>query len=142
MSRIDAATLNLVLTNNTVKNGNNSRTAKVRVFATNYNVLRIMSTSGIKKYGVAIMLVISFLQLIATLLDAGTLVILTTTIALEQSQARTVLMALPNGKNVVSMRQSADQPSSKDGVSETERQRALWLKIQSGCPLMDIRWYG
>lgn len=46
MSRIDAATLNLVLTNNTVKNGNSSRTAKVRVFATNYNVLRIMSGMG------------------------------------------------------------------------------------------------
>ncbi len=43
MSRIDNATLNLTLTNNTV---GSDRTAKVRVYATNYNVLRIMSGMG------------------------------------------------------------------------------------------------
>jgi hypothetical protein len=42
-SRIDNATLQLVLSNATVQGTN---TAKVRVYATNYNVLRIMS--GIK----------------------------------------------------------------------------------------------
>ena len=42
-SRIDNATLQLVLSNATVS-GNN--TAKVRVYATNYNVLRVMSGMG------------------------------------------------------------------------------------------------
>jgi Large eukaryotic DNA virus major capsid protein/Major capsid protein N-terminus len=42
MSRIDSATLNLTLTSATV----NSRSAKVRVYAVNYNVLRIMSGMG------------------------------------------------------------------------------------------------
>ena len=42
-SRIDNATLMLVLSNATVANVN---TAKVRVYATNYNVLRIMSGMG------------------------------------------------------------------------------------------------
>merc|ERR1711935_838314 len=42
-SRIDNATLQLVLSNNTVKS---DRTAKVRVYATNYNVLRVMSGMG------------------------------------------------------------------------------------------------
>jgi hypothetical protein len=42
-SRIDNATLTLVLSNNTVGANN---TAKVRVYATNYNVLRIMSGMG------------------------------------------------------------------------------------------------
>ncbi len=42
-SRIDNATLQLVLTNATVQGTN---TAKVRVYATNYNVLRIMSGMG------------------------------------------------------------------------------------------------
>jgi len=42
-SRIDNATLQLVLSNNTVKA---DRTAKVRVYATNYNVLRVMSGMG------------------------------------------------------------------------------------------------
>jgi hypothetical protein len=42
-SRIDNATLQLVLSNNTVKG---DRTAKVRVYATNYNVLRVMSGMG------------------------------------------------------------------------------------------------
>jgi len=42
-SRIDTATLNLVVTNNTVGNGN---TAKVRIYAMNYNVLRIMAGMG------------------------------------------------------------------------------------------------
>ena len=43
MSRIDNATLQLVLSNATVEGTN---TAKVRVYATNYNVLRIMSGMG------------------------------------------------------------------------------------------------
>jgi len=42
-SRIDNATLQLVLSHNTVANTN---TAKVRVYATNYNVLRVMSGMG------------------------------------------------------------------------------------------------
>jgi hypothetical protein len=50
MSRIDNATLNLTLTPSTVsttKNGSTtSRSAKVRVYAVNYNVLRIMSGMG------------------------------------------------------------------------------------------------
>ena len=45
-SRIDAANLNLTLTPNTVFFAGNSRTAAVRVFAVNYNVLRIMSGMG------------------------------------------------------------------------------------------------
>jgi len=44
-SRIDNATLQIVLSNATVEG---TKTAKVRVYATNYNVLRIMS--GISKY--------------------------------------------------------------------------------------------
>jgi hypothetical protein len=43
MSRIDNATLQLTLTNNTVGSGN---TAKVRIYAVNYNVLRVMSGMG------------------------------------------------------------------------------------------------
>ena len=43
MSRIDNATLQLVLSNATVEFTN---TAKVRVYATNYNILRIMSGMG------------------------------------------------------------------------------------------------
>jgi hypothetical protein len=43
MSRIDAANLNLTLTAATVAN---NRSAKVRVYAVNYNVLRIMSGMG------------------------------------------------------------------------------------------------
>ena len=42
-SRIDNATLQMVLSNATVEG---TRTAKVRVYATNYNVLRIMSGMG------------------------------------------------------------------------------------------------
>ena len=42
-SRIDNATLQLVLSNATVESTN---TAKVRVYATNYNVLRVMSGMG------------------------------------------------------------------------------------------------
>ena len=42
-SRIDNATLQLVLSNATVQG---TSTAKVRVYATNYNVLRIMSGMG------------------------------------------------------------------------------------------------
>jgi hypothetical protein len=43
MSRIDNATLQLTLTNNTV---GNTYTAKVRIYAVNYNVLRVMSGMG------------------------------------------------------------------------------------------------
>ena len=46
MSRIDNATLQLELTEASVKNGQNSRTCKVKIFAVNYNVLRIMSGMG------------------------------------------------------------------------------------------------
>ena len=42
-SRIDNATLQLVLSNATVEG---TKTAKVRVYATNYNVLRVMSGMG------------------------------------------------------------------------------------------------
>ena len=42
-SRIDNATLQLVLSNATVEG---TQTAKVRVYATNYNVLRVMSGMG------------------------------------------------------------------------------------------------
>jgi hypothetical protein len=42
-SRIDNATLNIILSNNTV---GASLTAQVRVYAVNYNVLRIMSGMG------------------------------------------------------------------------------------------------
>ena len=43
MSRIDNATLNLTLTEAAVKG---SGSCKIRVYATNYNVLRIMSGMG------------------------------------------------------------------------------------------------
>jgi hypothetical protein len=42
-SRIDTATLQLTVSNNTVGSGH---TAKVRIYATNYNVLRIMAGMG------------------------------------------------------------------------------------------------
>jgi hypothetical protein len=43
MSRIDNATLCLTLSNNTV---GTDKTAKVRIYAVNYNVLRVMSGMG------------------------------------------------------------------------------------------------
>ena len=46
MSRIDNAILNLTLTPTTVSTGAGSRSAKIRVYAVNYNVLRIMSGMG------------------------------------------------------------------------------------------------
>ena len=46
MSRIDNAVLQLTLTNDTVKDGSNTRSAKIKVFAVNYNVLRVMSGMG------------------------------------------------------------------------------------------------
>ena len=46
-SRIDNATLQLVLSNATVEG---TKTAKVRVYATNYNVLRVMSGMGVLAY--------------------------------------------------------------------------------------------
>ena len=45
-SRIDNATLALVLTNATVQKTGGNRTAKVRIYAVSYNVLRIMSGMG------------------------------------------------------------------------------------------------
>ena len=46
MSRIDNAVLQLTLTDDAVKAGGAAMTCKVRVYATNYNVLRIMSGMG------------------------------------------------------------------------------------------------
>jgi len=46
MSRIDNATLQLTLTQRAVRQNNVSRSCSVRVYATNYNVLRIMSGMG------------------------------------------------------------------------------------------------
>ena len=46
MSRIDNATLTLYLTDKTIRLGGNTRTASVRIYAVNYNVLRIMSGMG------------------------------------------------------------------------------------------------
>ena len=46
MSRIDNAVLQLTLTSNAVSSASGSRSCKVRVYATNYNVLRIMSGMG------------------------------------------------------------------------------------------------
>jgi hypothetical protein len=48
-SRIDAANLNLTLTAQTVNYNGSPRTSAIRVFAVNYNVLRIMSGMGIRK---------------------------------------------------------------------------------------------
>ncbi|GAX84537.1 hypothetical protein CEUSTIGMA_g11958.t1 [Chlamydomonas eustigma] len=46
-SRIDTATLNLTLTQNTVQYSNgNQRSAIVRIYAVNYNIMRIMSGMG------------------------------------------------------------------------------------------------
>lgn len=42
-SRIDTATMNMTVSNNTINDGN---TAQVRIYATNYNVLRIMAGMG------------------------------------------------------------------------------------------------
>ena len=47
MSRIDNATLNVNLTSNSVKTSNgNPRSCRVKIFAVNYNVLRVMSGMG------------------------------------------------------------------------------------------------
>ena len=46
MSRIDNATLQLTLTQRAVRQNSASRSCSVRVYATNYNVLRIMSGMG------------------------------------------------------------------------------------------------
>jgi hypothetical protein len=46
MSRIDNATLQLEFTPLTVRRDGTSRTSKVRIFAINYNVLRVMSGMG------------------------------------------------------------------------------------------------
>jgi hypothetical protein len=63
-SRIDNATLQLVLSNATVEG---TKTAKVRVYATNYNVLRIMSGIPIGLYNV--LYTFSCAQQLAAVLD-------------------------------------------------------------------------
>ena len=63
-SRIDNATLQLVLSNATVTGTN---TAKVRVYATNYNVLRIMS--GMGGLNLAQYLLLTRAKQLATVLD-------------------------------------------------------------------------
>ena len=68
-SRIDNATLQLVLSNATVEG---TKTAKVRVYATNYNVLRIMSGMGGLK--LIVQLLISRAKQLAALLDICSLV--------------------------------------------------------------------
>ena len=45
-SRIDNATLQLTLTPETLKDGTESTSSKVRIYAVNYNVLRVMSGMG------------------------------------------------------------------------------------------------
>jgi Large eukaryotic DNA virus major capsid protein len=62
-SRIDNATLQLVLSNATVEG---TKTAKVRVYATNYNVLRIMSGMGGLNFA---FIVINRTQQLAAILD-------------------------------------------------------------------------
>lgn len=62
-SRIDNATLQLVLSNATVEG---TKTAKVRVYATNYNVLRIMSGIKIEKM---FQKIITCAQQLAAILD-------------------------------------------------------------------------
>ena len=42
-SRIDNAHLNVTVTNNTISSTYNSGNAKIRIYAVNYNILRIMS---------------------------------------------------------------------------------------------------
>ena len=63
-SRIDNATLQLVLSNATVEG---TKTAKVRVYATNYNVLRIMS--GMGGLNLAQYLLLTRAKQLATVLD-------------------------------------------------------------------------
>jgi hypothetical protein len=46
LSRIDNANINLTLTNNSVNKNGSPRSVKVRIYAVNYNVLRIMSGMG------------------------------------------------------------------------------------------------
>jgi hypothetical protein len=68
-SRIDNATLQLVLSNATVEG---TKTAKVRVYATNYNVLRIMSGMGGLNLAHYLMLIRA--QQLTTILDICLLV--------------------------------------------------------------------
>jgi len=56
---------------------------------------------------------------------------LTTTIVIKKLITRTVLIALPNGKNVVSDRVIRSGVSNKETLSETERQWGYKLKL---CP--------
>jgi hypothetical protein len=46
LSRIDNATINLTLTTAAVNNNGSPRSVKIRIYAVNYNVLRIMSGMG------------------------------------------------------------------------------------------------
>lgn len=101
-----------------------------------------MSTMGIKKYS-NILVTNLINRLVATLLDAGNLYRLIATIATWKHLARPVLIALPNGKNVISMGQSADEVlDTQESVSETERQRAEKLKIQSAYLISNRCRYG
>lgn len=68
-SRIDNATLNLIVSNNAVSNSN---TAQVRIYAINYNVLRIMSGIDAVSYNVLCILAMSVLTHLS--LTAGCLV--------------------------------------------------------------------
>jgi Large eukaryotic DNA virus major capsid protein/Major capsid protein N-terminus len=63
-SRIDNATLQLVLSNATVEGTN---TAKVRVYAVNYNVLRVMSGMG----GFDVLVVVMWMLLLSTVNKTG-----------------------------------------------------------------------
>jgi hypothetical protein len=63
-SRIDNATLQLVLSNATVEGTN---TAKVRVYAVNYNVLRVMSGMG----GFDVLVIVMWMLLLSTVNKTG-----------------------------------------------------------------------
>ena len=49
-SKIDNSSLDVTLTTNSVDKNNNSGNVKITVYATNYNILRIMSGLGGKAY--------------------------------------------------------------------------------------------
>ena len=86
-SRIDNATLQLVLSNATVEG---TKTAKVRVYATNYNVLRIMS--GINAYFEQItMFQISCAQQLAAILDICLLIWVNSVKQIYVQQCKNVL---------------------------------------------------
>jgi hypothetical protein len=94
MSRIDNATLQLTLVS--------SAACKLRVYAINYNVLRVMSGMGSKKLPINRCKSISKKQKVffATILNCGKFLRALTTIFIEKSLKRTRLIIVPNGKNV------------------------------------------